>query len=311
MSHLISHFEKRAARLRDCATLEVSERHGATTHRLVPHTPGAVGVVLYLGYGGIGTVSLDDPASVPAELGDDVTLDLEAIDSFIDLAVEGRATAFRLGRGGCVEERSPNHDSRTWNDASPWPGWRRRASPTAEHGPSTSRRTLMVAIRALHCRRSPGGRMWHISRRRTTWRTLAPTPNLAHLDQGPALFTRAKGITSVEASRLRDDGVESAGLVRRLLQELSGRLEAQPFVHRHCLPTRVDRHAKGPEVGRVLRSSLHECRADPLASLLRHDEDALDVCGQPTCRSRSRDPRDERDPGHADDLRSKKSSNER
>ncbi len=61
----------------------------------------------------------------------------------------------------------------------------------------------------------------------------------------------------------------------------------------------------------MLRSSLHERRADPLASLLRHDEDALDVCGQPTYRSRSGHARDERDPGHADDLRLEESSHER
>jgi hypothetical protein len=126
VSQLSSHFEQRAARLRDCATLEVSEGELATTHRLVPHTPGAVGVVMYLACGGIGTVSLDDPASVPAELGEEVTLDLRAIDSFIDDAVEGRATAFHLGRGGCIEVRGSN-EPRTWMNASPWPGWRRRA----------------------------------------------------------------------------------------------------------------------------------------------------------------------------------------
>jgi hypothetical protein len=127
MSHLRSHFEKRAARLRDCAALEVSEGERATTHRLRPHNPSAVGVVMYLGSGDLGTVSLDDPASVPAELGEDVTLDLRAIDSFIDIAVEGRATAFHLGRGGCVEVRGSNHEPRTWMHAWPWPGWRRRA----------------------------------------------------------------------------------------------------------------------------------------------------------------------------------------
>ena len=61
----------------------------------------------------------------------------------------------------------------------------------------------------------------------------------------------------------------------------------------------------------MLRGSLHQRRADPLASLPRHDEDALDVCGQPTGRSRSRHTRDERDPGHADDLWSKESGHER
>jgi hypothetical protein len=100
-------------------------------------------------------------------------------------------------------------------------------------------------------------------------------------------------------------------LDRRSLEELPGRLEAQPFVHRHCLAAGVDRHAKGPAVCRMLRSSLHERRADPLASMPRQDENALDVCGQPTCRPRSRHARDERHPGHADDLRSEGSSHER
>ena len=61
----------------------------------------------------------------------------------------------------------------------------------------------------------------------------------------------------------------------------------------------------------MIRSSIHERRADSLASLLRPDEDALDIRGQPPCRSRSRNARDERDPGHPDDLRSEESSNER
>lgn len=99
--------------------------------------------------------------------------------------------------------------------------------------------------------------------------------------------------------------------VHRPLEKLPRRLEAQPFVHRHCRAAGVDRHANGPEGCRMLRRSLHQRRADPLAALLRHDEDALDVCGQPTGRSRSRYTRDERDPGHTDDLRLKKPSHER
>ncbi|WP_112242363.1 hypothetical protein [Kribbella monticola] len=130
MSQLTVHFEKRAARLRDCATIEVSEGQRATTHRLVPHNPSAVGVVMYVGRGGIGTIGLDDPASAPAELGEDMTLDLRAIDSLIDLAVEGRATAFHLARGGCIEVRGLNHEPRTWMNALPRPGWRRRAKRT-------------------------------------------------------------------------------------------------------------------------------------------------------------------------------------
>ena len=60
----------------------------------------------------------------------------------------------------------------------------------------------------------------------------------------------------------------------------------------------------------MLRSSIHERRPDTLASLLRHDEDTLNIRGQPTRRSWSRDARNEGDPGHADDFRSGESSDE-
>ena len=52
----------------------------------------------------------------------------------------------------------------------------------------------------------------------------------------------------------------------------------------------------------MLGCSLHEFRSDALAPLLRHDEDALDVCGQAACCSGSWHAGDERDPGHANDL---------
>ena len=100
MSSLRTHFEERAARLSDCATVQSREESGATVLRLTPHQANAVGVVLYLGPGDYGTVQLDDQAAVPAELGDDVELDVKAIDHIIDTAVEGRATAFHIGRGG-------------------------------------------------------------------------------------------------------------------------------------------------------------------------------------------------------------------
>lgn len=103
-SSLRTHFEERAARLSDCATVQSSEASGATTLRLTPNRADAVGVVLYLGPGGHGTVRLDDPAAVPVELGEDAELDVKAIDHVIDIAVDGRATAFQIGRGGCVEE---------------------------------------------------------------------------------------------------------------------------------------------------------------------------------------------------------------
>lgn len=108
MSRLRAHFEDRSALVSDRATVEAVERDGAVTITLRPHASGAVGVVLYLNGGECGTIALDDPACAPAELGDDHVADIQAIDYFVDVAVEGRATAF-------------------WNNAWPWPGWRRRA----------------------------------------------------------------------------------------------------------------------------------------------------------------------------------------
>jgi hypothetical protein len=67
-----------------------------------------------------------------AELGDDPVADQSAIDYFIDVAVQGLATAFRLGRGGCVEVRDGGgKSSRSWPNAWPWPGWRTRAERVA------------------------------------------------------------------------------------------------------------------------------------------------------------------------------------
>ena len=123
---LRARFERHAAALADCAVLEVTE-NGTTTCRIRPHRPDAVGVVLHLLSDRDGWVALDDPAGVPSELGDDLTVDLRAIDLLVAVAVEGRATAFRLGRGGCIEEREGDVVRRTWLNAMPLPGWRRRA----------------------------------------------------------------------------------------------------------------------------------------------------------------------------------------
>jgi hypothetical protein len=127
MSSVRTLFEDHAAGLSDRAAIESVEKDGAVTIRLRPRTPTAVGVVLYLYAEGRGTVALDDPACVPAELGDDPVADANAVDYFIGVAVEGRATAFHLGRGGCVEVREGGNTLRNWHNAWPWPGWRRRA----------------------------------------------------------------------------------------------------------------------------------------------------------------------------------------
>ncbi len=128
MSQLRSYSEERAAQLPDCAVLEVTDEDGSSTCRLQPNNPGSVGVVLYLGIGGTGTVRLDDPASAPAVLGEDASRDRPAVEHTLDIAVAGRATAYHLGRGGCVEERDGTAVSRTWHNVWPLPGWRRRAT---------------------------------------------------------------------------------------------------------------------------------------------------------------------------------------
>ena len=46
-----------------------------------------------------GTVSVDDPAYVPLELGEDESTDIESIDHCIDAALDGAAVAFGFGRG--------------------------------------------------------------------------------------------------------------------------------------------------------------------------------------------------------------------
>lgn len=122
-----AYFEERAATLSDRATVDRIEKDGAVTIRLRPQAAQAVGVVLYLNASQVGTVALDDPACVPAELGDDPVADAEAVDHFISMAVEGRATAYHLGRGGCIEVRKDGRSSQNWHNAWPWPGWRRRA----------------------------------------------------------------------------------------------------------------------------------------------------------------------------------------
>jgi hypothetical protein len=128
MPSVRAHFEDRAARLSERASIETLEKAGALTIRLCPRSATAVGVVLYLSEGEHGTVALDDHACAPAELGQDPVADAKAVDYFMSVAVEGRATAFHVGRGGCIEIRQGETTSRTWKNAWPWPGWRGRAA---------------------------------------------------------------------------------------------------------------------------------------------------------------------------------------
>ncbi|WP_257423965.1 DUF6086 family protein [Nocardioides carbamazepini] len=120
-------FLAHACSLSNQATLEVTEHDRATTMRLRPSNVRSVGVVLHLGAGDHGTVALDDPACVPIELGTDSSADVEAIDYFVSVARDGRATAFRAGRGGSTEIRGGQQTSRSWRNTWPWPGWKRRA----------------------------------------------------------------------------------------------------------------------------------------------------------------------------------------
>ena len=124
---LKAYFDERAGELWDCATTGGTIDFDATTTMLRPHNRSSVGVVLYLGPGNTGTVRLTDPASAPAELGEDEAEDLRAIEDFLDIAVNGHATALRVGRGGCIETHNGGRTTRTWQNAWPWPGWRRRA----------------------------------------------------------------------------------------------------------------------------------------------------------------------------------------
>lgn len=100
-------------------------------------------------------------------------------------------------------------------------------------------------------------------------------------------------------------------LTRRPVHQLSRRLKSQPLVHWHRPPPRVDGHTSRSEAQRMLRSGLDERRADPLASVLGHDEKTLNVCRMAACGSRPRDPGEESEPCHADDLRAEMSSDER
>ena len=114
MISFAARFEEHAARLVDCASLEVSEQDGAVTYRLRPRNTDAAGVVLYIDPWGGGTVAIDDPACGPDEIGEDLDVGLQSIDFFVKVAVDGRATAFHLGRGGCVEVHDGDRTSRTW-----------------------------------------------------------------------------------------------------------------------------------------------------------------------------------------------------
>jgi hypothetical protein len=61
----------------------------------------------------------------------------------------------------------------------------------------------------------------------------------------------------------------------------------------------------------MLQDRRHESGANPQSAVLWHDEDALDVCGKPTCRPMPWNPREKCDPGHPNDLGAEKSSDER
>ncbi len=134
MSGLRAHFERRAAELAGVCRLHVVEDEYAVWLRLVPNRPDAVGVVLYLVKGSnalnaeCGTVSFDDQASVPAELGWDADEDIHSIDDFIAEAHDGRVTVFRIGRGGCTEVRDDDgRVLRSWMNCLPFPGRRHRS----------------------------------------------------------------------------------------------------------------------------------------------------------------------------------------
>ena len=75
-------------------------------------------------------------ANGPAEFSGVWSEDVRSIDSTIDDAVEGRVTEYRYKRGGgCIEVEHDGKVTRSWTNALPLPGWRRRSQETVKYAP--------------------------------------------------------------------------------------------------------------------------------------------------------------------------------
>jgi hypothetical protein len=126
---LCAYFEGRASELADLATLEVSEQHGAVTLRLRPRSADAVGVALYLLDDVVGTVAFTDQASVRLNSATMQTPTVSPLttsstwQSLVEL-LHSIWVAVVASR----ERATDGRISHTWNNAWPWPGWRRRAT---------------------------------------------------------------------------------------------------------------------------------------------------------------------------------------
>ena len=114
----------------DCADLVIEHRDGYVSLTLAPRAEGAVPVLLHLTPGGDPFwAGFDEPVDPGSEL-DDHDDAIDAVDFLIDLAVEGRVTAYRGPGRGNVEVRTDQgvHHSHYYRGFQlPKPGWKKHA----------------------------------------------------------------------------------------------------------------------------------------------------------------------------------------
>lgn len=124
-------FEARAAAMADCADLQIEHRDGYVSLTLAPRAEGAVPVLLHLTPGGEPFwAGFDEPVDPGIEFDDDASTHIDDIDFLIDVAVEGRVTAYRGPGRGIVEVRTDQgvHRSHYYRGFQlPKPGWKKRA----------------------------------------------------------------------------------------------------------------------------------------------------------------------------------------
>jgi hypothetical protein len=126
-----AHFEARAAAVAGCADLEIEDRDGYVSLVLRPRAEGAVPVVLHLSHEGDPLwAGFDEPVDPGIEFDDDASTHIEDIDFLIDLAEEGRVTAYRGPDRGIIEVRTDHgvHRSHYYQGIQlPRFGWKKRA----------------------------------------------------------------------------------------------------------------------------------------------------------------------------------------
>jgi hypothetical protein len=126
-----AHFEARAATMADCADLGIEHRYGYVSLTLAPRAEGAVPVLLHLTpEGDPFWAGFDEPVDRGIEFDDDAATHIDDIDFLIDLAVEGRVTAYRGPDRGIMEVRADQgvHRSHYYRGFRlPRLGWKKRA----------------------------------------------------------------------------------------------------------------------------------------------------------------------------------------